>query len=184
MKATKQVNDSKQGASVVIWHPLIRLIHWYLVAAFFLNYFVVEAGAEVHQWLGYGAVLAVILRIVWGFFDKGYGHFRHLQLNRQAFTEHWAHLRQRQVPKQSGHNPMGWLMILLVFTLFIGLGVTGFLYEEVDALFGNSLLEELHEWFANILYASVIIHIVAVLLVSWWGRIGLVKTMLTGKRDG
>ncbi|MGV2839085.1 cytochrome b/b6 domain-containing protein [Vibrio cyclitrophicus] len=166
-----------------IWHPLIRLIHWWLVAAFTINYFVVDAGGQIHQWVGYGALAAVLLRIGWGFIDKGYGSFRTMRLSREALQQHFTHLKQRAVPKQSGHNPLGWLMVMAVIVLFVGLGVTGFMMEEIDALFGNSTLETVHAWLSNTLYGFALVHVAAVVWVSWRGRIALIRPMITGKRD-
>ncbi|RUO63641.1 cytochrome b/b6 domain-containing protein [Pseudidiomarina insulisalsae] len=169
--------------TVRIWHPLIRVIHWWLVAAFVANYFLLEAGSQIHQWVGYSAVTAIVIRIIWGFFGKGYGSFRQVDLTREAFEEHLTHLKQRNIPAQSGHNPVGWLMIFVVIVLFVALGITGFMMEEIDAFFGNATLELIHEWLAHSLYVAALIHIFAVLTVGWIGRIQLIRPMLTGKRQ-
>lgn len=176
MKSTKQ-------NKIRIWHPLIRIIHWWLVAVFVTNYFIIEPGSQVHQWLGYSAVGLLLVRICWGFIDNGFGSFSKLDLSPRAFREHFAHLRERKIPAKSGHNPIGWLMIFLIIILFIGQGVTGFMMEEVDAFFGNSTLEFIHGWTANLIYAAALIHIAAVFFVAWWGRIQLVRPMITGKRE-
>ncbi|RUO53519.1 cytochrome b/b6 domain-containing protein [Pseudidiomarina homiensis] len=175
----KLTNDKQQ---VRIWHPLIRIIHWLLVAIFTANYFILEAGSQWHQWLGYTAVSAVVLRIIWGFVDQSYGNFKTINLSQHALNEHLHHVKQRKIPSETGHNPLGWLMAFAVIMLFIGLGVTGFMMEEIDRFFGNETLEEIHEWFANILYAAVLVHIAAVIFTSWRGRIELIRPMITGKR--
>jgi cytochrome b len=51
------------------------------------------------------------------------------------------------IPADSGHNPVGWLMVLFTWVLFVGLAVTGFMMEEIDMFFGNSLLESIHSIF-------------------------------------
>ena len=86
------------------------------------------------------------------------------------------------MPVQTGHNPFGWLMIFAVIGLFFGLGITGFLMEEVDALFGNSTLEWVHSIFADVLYACVLVHIAAVFFVQYRGRVQLLRPMITGLR--
>jgi cytochrome b len=175
----KPTNGKQQ---VRIWHPLIRIIHWLLVVIFTANYFILEAGSQWHQWLGYTAVSAVAIRIVWGFIDKGYGNFKNFNFSKQELVSHLHHIKQRKVPTESGHNPLGWLMAFAVIILFIGLGVTGFMMEEIDQFFGNSTLEEVHEWIANILYAAVLVHIAAVIFNGWRGRIELIRPMFTGNR--
>ncbi|WP_420934051.1 cytochrome b/b6 domain-containing protein [Alteromonas sp. A081] len=111
-----------------------------------------------------------------------YASFRGIDLSRQAFKEHLQHLKHRNVPVQTGHNPFGWLMIFAVIGLFVGLGITGFLMEEVDALFGNSTLEWIHSIFADVLYACVLVHIAAVFFVQYRGRVQLLRPMITGLR--
>ncbi|MDN7125967.1 cytochrome b/b6 domain-containing protein [Pseudidiomarina terrestris] len=178
----KSTNTGKQ-TTVRIWDPLIRIVHWTLVAVFIANYFFLEPGSQWHQWLGYIAVTAILVRIVWGFIDSGYGSFQRIDLSRQALRKHLNHLKERKIPVKSGHNPVGWLMIFAVISLFLGLGVTGFLMEEVDALFGNPTLELIHGWLADTLYGAALIHVAAVVIVGWRGRIQLIRPMLTGKRS-
>lgn len=177
MKRTK--NETQ---AVRIWHPLIRIIHWLLVVIFTANYFILEAGSQWHQWLGYTAVAAIMLRIMWGFSDQDYGNFKTIEFSKHALNEHLNHLKQRKIPIDTGHNPIGWLMVFAVILLFLGLGTTGFMMEEIDRFFGNELLEEVHAWLANLLYAAVLVHIAAVLFTGWRGRIELIRPMITGKR--
>jgi cytochrome b len=114
--------------------------------------------------------------------ESSYASFRTVNLSSQAFKEHLKHLRLRNVPVQTGHNPFGWLMIFAVIGLFFGLGITGFLMEEIDALFGNSTLEWIHSIFADVLYACVLVHIAAVFFVQYRGRVQLLRPMITGLR--
>lgn len=117
-----------------------------------------------------------------GVCESNYASFRTVNLSSQAFKEHLQHLKLRNVPVQTGHNPFGWLMIFAVIGLFFGLGITGFLMEEVDALFGNSTLEWVHSIFADVLYACVLVHIAAVFFVQYRGRVQLLRPMITGLR--
>jgi cytochrome b len=117
-----------------------------------------------------------------GVCDSSYASFRTVNLSSQAFKEHLQHLKLRNVPVQTGHNPFGWLMIFAVIGLFLGLGITGFLMEEIDALFGNSTLEWVHSIFADVLYACVLVHIAAVFFVQYRGRVQLLRPMITGLR--
>ena len=117
-----------------------------------------------------------------GVCESNYASFRTVNLSSQAFKEHLQHLKLRNVPVQTGHNPFGWLMIFAVIGLFFGLGITGFLMEEVDALFGNSTLEWVHSIFADVLYVCVLVHIAAVFFVQYRGRVQLLRPMITGLR--
>jgi cytochrome b len=152
------------------------------VVAFTLNYFIMEAGGDLHQIIGYTAIAAVAVRLLWAFVSKGYSSFNTLVLTRTQFAQHFEHIKHRNIPADSGHNPIGWLMVLATWALFIGLGTTGFMMEEIDMFFGNSQLEDIHSIFSNVLYGIVIVHILALVLVGWWGKVALIRAMITGKR--
>lgn len=166
----------------MIWEPIIRICHWVLVIAFFLNYFILEPGSNQHQIIGYIALCTVIIRLGWGVLSSGYSSFKNVNLHIDSFKLHFIHLKQRKIPAKNGHNPIGWLMIFVTWLLFIGLAITGFMHEEIDRFFGNSLIISIHSAFSNILFATVIVHIVAVVMVGWWGNIRLIQPMITGKR--
>lgn len=73
-------------------------------------------------------------------------------------------------------------MVLLTWGIFIALAVTGFLLEEVDYFFGSSQIEYIHSLLADFMYALALIHVAAILLVSYIGKISLIPPMITGKR--
>jgi len=171
-------------SSVTIWDPMVRLCHWGMASCFVINYFIVHAGSLIHEIAGYAAASLVAMRMIWGMTRSAssFASFKHFSLSREAIVEHCHHLKVRRVPHNSGHNPFGWLMITLVFLLFSALAVTGFMMEEIDALFGNSTLDFIHGLLADILYVAVIVHVVAIITVQWWGNIPLIGPMINGKR--
>ena len=170
------------SATRVIWDPFIRMYHGLIIVAFTLNYFVLEPGETIHQWVGYSAVALVLLRVCWGFVGPQTAKIKDFFPTPKRFKQHLQHLRERRIPADSGHNALGGLLILLFWLLFIGQGVTGFLLEETDRFFGSSLVENIHEWIAHTLYAGALLHIAAVIIVSWWGRIELIRPMISGRR--
>lgn len=56
-------------------------------------------------------------------------------------------------------------MIFVVFILFLGLGIIGFMMEEIDVMFGNSMLEWIYSIMADVFYVCVLVYIVVVFLV-------------------
>ena len=48
------------------WDGVVRLTHWGLAAICIGNLWFNEAGEEWHEWLGYGAIALVALRLLWG----------------------------------------------------------------------------------------------------------------------
>ncbi len=165
-----------------LWDGVVRTCHWLLVTAFVANYFVVEPGDLLHEIAGYGAAAIVLVRIGWGLRRTGYASFATIDVSVPALQHHLTQLKLRRVPADHGHNPFGWLMIVAVIVLFLALAITGFMMQEIDALWGNQTLEWVHAILADILYVAVLIHIAAVVLTQWWGRVSLIRPMITGRR--
>ena len=46
--------------SVVVWDPLVRLIHWLLAVTILLNSTIVEDESKLHEWIGYIAVERIV----------------------------------------------------------------------------------------------------------------------------
>ena len=47
------------------WDALVRLTHWGVAAVCIGNLWVNEAGEQWHEWLGYGAIALITLRLLW-----------------------------------------------------------------------------------------------------------------------
>lgn len=169
-------------ATVVIWDRFIRSYHWIIAVAFLLDYFILEPGGRNHQIVGYTAVTLIAMRIVWGFIGPDNAHVRSLIPTPQRLKRHLQHLCDRRTPADEGHNPIGGLLILLFWLLFLIQGVTGFLMEETGYFFGDPNIRALHDWVADALFIGVLIHVTAVIVMGWWLRVQLIRPMLTGKR--
>ena len=169
-------------ASIPIWDPLVRGFHWTLAAAVIVNYWLIDPGSDLHGWIGYVAATAVAVRSVWGFAGRGHARFDDFTPTPARIREHLRAMRSGGMPLDSGHNPLGALMIYLVFGLVAVLAITGWLHEEIDALYGNDTLQAIHEIAAHALWISALIHVAAVFVVERLGRIELVRPMITGRR--
>lgn len=160
----------------------MRILHWTLAVAVVVNYWVTEPGSDIHTWIGYTATAVVAARIIWGFVGRGYARFDTFTPSIERLREHTAALVSGSIPTDSGHNPLGALMIYLVLVLVAVLATTGWMHEEIDALYGNELLQEIHALAAHTLWIAAVVHVVAVFLVQYVGRIELVRPMITGRR--
>lgn len=174
--------DPGEPAPVRVWDPLVRALHWMLAGAVLVNYWLTESGSDLHTWVGYLAAAVVLVRIVWGFAGRGHARFDAFTPSMAGIREHIEAMASRRMPLDSGHNPLGALMIYLMFLLIAVLAVTGWLHEEVDALYGNDLLQEIHELAAHTLWICALLHVLAVFVVQHLGRIELVRPMITGWR--
>lgn len=115
------IEQPPQGDMVRVWHPLIRIVHWTLVAAFAIAWLTGEETLQAHVWAGYAAAAAVIVRVIWGVVGPKSDRFAKflrppgevLQYLRDAVS-----LRSRRA---IGHSPAGAAMAV---TLLISMAAT------------------------------------------------------------
>lgn len=165
--------------SVRVWDPVVRICHWSLVACVILNEFILEEGDSAHEWAGYIACGAVVIRFAWGFVGSTHARFADFFPTPQRLRLHWDALRRGIHPVYIGHNPLGAVMMLALMALVVSLGLTGWL-QGTDAYFGEEWLQELHEVLANFLLAAAGLHAMAALLMSHFERVNLIGAMITG----
>jgi cytochrome b len=165
-----------------VWDPLVRLFHWSLAGAFFANFFFTEAGEGWHRWLGYYATAWLGVRLVWGFVGPSAARWGDFWPTPARLAAHLKALVGGQPFHRLGHSPLGGLVMILMMLTMLGLGITGFLMEEVDYFWGEDLPQQIHEWLANGLFALVGLHLSAALLESWRLKENLPLSMVTGRR--
>lgn len=124
-------------ATTPLWDPLIRLFHWSLAFAFFANYFFTEEGDDWHQWIGYYAFSWLMVRFVWGFTADGAASWRAFWPTITRLKSHLSALRHGESIRQLGHSPLGALVMILMMLAMFGLGVTGYMMEEIDRFWGE-----------------------------------------------
>ncbi|MEC4238047.1 cytochrome b/b6 domain-containing protein [Pseudomonas sp. DSV-1] len=165
-----------------LWDPLVRVFHLSIAAVFVANYFFSEAGDDWHVWLGYYAVAWLLVRLVWGFVGPRSARWADFWPTPARLSGHVRSLLNGRAQHRLGHSPLGALVMILMLLALLTLGVSGFLMQEVDALWGVDWPLLLHEATANVLLALVIIHVLAALFESIQVRDNLPLSMLTGRR--
>ncbi|VVP78588.1 hypothetical protein PS910_01745 [Pseudomonas fluorescens] len=170
------------GATVRLWDPLLRVCHGSLAVVFFSNYFFNEEGDDWHQWLGYYAFACLVVRLAWGFVGPPSARWSDFWPTSMRLLAHGRALVRGQPYHRLGHTPVGALVMLLMMSCVAGLGLTGWLSQEVDALWGADWPMDLHAFFANALLTLVCVHVLAAIVESLRLRENLPLSMLTGRR--
>lgn len=170
---------SKPG-DILVWDRVVRAFHWTLAGCFFANYFLTEDGELIHELVGYLAVLAIGVRLVWGFRGTRYARFSAFWPTRPQLRDYLRALRLRQAPRHLSHNPAGALMMAALVAMMLALGATGFLLARVGLPFGEHFVEEVHELIANLMLLLVVAHVGAAVLESLRHRENLIRSMITG----
>lgn len=165
-----------------VWDLFVRCFHWSLVSCVLLNYFVVEEGEELHQWLGYLATALVLARVVWGFVGSRHARFVDFFPTPGRLVRHMRGMFSGHPEFHWGHNPLGALMVMTLMAVVLALGVTGWM-QGLDAYWGEEWLQDLHRQIGDALIILVGLHAASALLMGRIERTRLVKAMITGVKE-
>ena len=166
--------DSRPGRDRLrVWDLPLRLFHWLLVIAVALALLSAEEESPLNDWhilSGWAAGILVVFRIVWGFVGGEQSRFAGF-VKPSALGRHVRELLRGRPQATMGHNALGALSVILLLALVAGTVWTGaILAEDVHELLGWSLL------------ALVVIHILAVVVMSLLTRENLVRAMVDGTK--
>lgn len=173
---------------VKVWDILVRFTHWTVAAGIIANLLFTEDGSDLHIYVGYTVVGLVVLRLLWGLIGTHYARFTNFFPTPTRLKHHLSDISARRADEQHlGHNPLAAIMMLSLWAVIIGLGITGYLMEtdffsHIQLLGNKDVLEEIHELLANSLYLLVPLHIIAAIAMSYWQRQNLIKSMITGQK--
>jgi cytochrome b len=191
-----------QPIEVRVWDPLIRVIHWLLAAAVFIDWFTDEP-LWMHTWLGYLAFALIVLRIIWGFVGPEGARFVDFVRGPRIVSDYLVGLIRFSSKRYLGHSPAGGAMIvalLIMITATVGTGMANLAADRgegpLSGVIGKVdrparvpgqkrtplLMKQVHETVANITLVLVVLHVFGVVLASVAHRENLVRAMITGQK--
>lgn len=162
-----------------VWDRFVRFFHWSLVSCVLINFFLVDDGETLHQWIGYFASGLIVARIVWGFVGSEHARFTSFFPTPARLRAHLAAIRSGNAGVHLGHNPLGAVMMLALMALVLALGLSGFL-QTTDAFWGEEWLQEVHEVLASALIGLAGLHAAAAIVMGRLEGVNLVGAMITG----
>ena len=169
--------------AILVWDAPVRVFHWLMVLSFAGAYLTAESERWrlLHVTLGYTMAGLVVFRIVWGLLGSRYAKFSSFVRGPAAVARYVRSLLNGQPEHHVGHNPAGALAIVALLGLTLATGASGWaLYNDV----GGGWIEDIHEGAANLMLAVVVVHIAGVLLGSRLHRENLVRSMVSGRKNG
>ena len=156
-----------------VWDLPLRLFHWLLAVAVALALLSAEEGSPLNDWhilSGWVAGVLVVFRIVWGI--AGGEHSRFVSFVKpSALGRHVRDLLRGQPEATLGHNALGALSVILLLAMVAATVWTGAI-----------LAEDVHELLGWTLLGLVVIHILAVVVMSVLTRENLVRAMVDGTK--
>jgi cytochrome b len=177
------MNTSNNKQSILVWDFPVRVFHWLLVISFAGAWMTSESEAQqmIHYAFGYTACALVLFRIIWGIVGTRYARFRQFIKGPAETIGHIKSLLTGDQHAGLGHNPAGALAMMSLMALVLLIGLTG--YWSVKEFLGD-VVGEAHEAIASIAMAVVVIHIAAAIIMSFMQKENLIRSMVTGKKQG
>jgi len=193
----RQVNMSAQTTRIRIWDRPVRLFHWTLILLVALSFASAKSGAwGLHYVSGYAILTLALFRILWGFFGSENARFVHFLKSPLAALRQIARFPRREADRETGHNPAGGWMVVLLLSLLLVQGLTGlfanqdrgFSYSQHGPLalkVGEATQESLSAWHLagqRYLIFAIALHVLAIMLYKLVKGHELVMPMLTGEK--
>jgi len=178
-----------------VWDPLVRVFHWTLVLAFTIAYVTEDEFLDLHVFAGYVIAGLIGFRLVWGLI--GTRHARFTDFVRRPSVV-WAYMKSMlsgRPKRHLGHNPAGGAMVMALLLSLVLTVVTGLAYYGAGEFSGPlaatlanagpfwaDVLEESHEFLANLTVLLVVLHVAGVVFASLQHRENLVRSMINGRK--
>lgn len=176
------VGSGRQSAhSLMVWDPLVRLIHWSLALTILLNGVFVDEESSLHGWIGYAAVCLVVVRLVWGFIGPRHARFSAFPPNPVSAYKQLTALFKDDRTVHWSHNPLGALMVYNIWLTVLFLGATGHMMGTIQ-FFGVEWVEEAHEIAFVWLLVSIMLHVIGVIFDTWRTGVHLIRSMIDGRK--
>lgn len=163
-----------------------RIFHW-LFATLFLAAFVIAKTIDddsslfsYHMLAGLSLLFILFLRLIWGIMGSTYARFTSFKLKPSELIHYFKNVLVGKTRRHLSHNPASSYAALFMFTLTIGLGITG-----INMAMGNEseFFEEVHEVMANLFVFTVVAHIVGILYHHFSHSDSLWSSMIDGKKE-
>lgn len=178
-----------------IWDVPVRVFHWALALAFTGAYVTHELGVQYfkyHLWCGYGVLVLVLFRVIWGFIGTHHARFANFVHGPIGTLRYALELARRRAPHYASHNPLGAWMVIALLAALLTQAATGLFGTDDIINFGplygyvsyeQSLeLTSLHRKLFYWLLGGVALHVLAVLAHWVLGKERLVHAMFTGRK--
>jgi len=179
-----------------VWSLATRIFHILFIVLTLLVYISSEFDKllEYHVIFAYSMGLLVLGRIAWGFMDIEYSKFKDFNLKIKDLKDYMFSVLFNK-KEYIGHNPASSWAIISMFALVLISVVTGsltfgtqegmgiFSYLNTTFFKEMELFEELHEFFSQLFFIIVIIHIIGVILDRYLHKTKNIESMIYGYKN-
>ncbi|WP_281969039.1 cytochrome b/b6 domain-containing protein [Roseovarius nanhaiticus] len=166
---------------VMVWDPLVRLIHWGVALAVIVNAAIVSHDSALHLWAGYMMLVLVGVRLVWGVIGTPFARFAAFPPSPSRAIEHLRAMRRHEMDVHLSHNPLGALMVYNIWGTLLILALSGYMMGTLR-FFGVAWVADLHEAAYIWLLVSIALHVGGVVFDTWRTGVPLMQAMIHGRK--
>lgn len=177
----------------LVWDLPLRIFHWLFGLSIIAAWIAIENQQEqLHMYLGYFIIGLLIFRLVWGFAGTRHSQFHHFFPTPGKIKNYLGALLKGNGQETVGHNPLGSLMVFLMFALVAFQAATGLFlegemwsgpYEHTVSQDTEETLNSLHHTNFSIIQILIVLHILAVLGYLFVKKQNLIIPMINGKKN-
>lgn len=170
--------------SIRVYDWPTRIFHWLFAGSFLASFLIAKyvddesATFPYHMLLGFILVLAVGLRVIWGFLGSRFARFTSYRLKPTELMSYFKNILTGRGKRYAGHNPASSWAAVIMMALALGLGVSGYLMTSPGG--NKELFEDLHELLANAFLVVVVMHVAGIILHTLVHRDWIGMSMIHG----
>ena len=164
-----------------VWDAWVRVLHLVFIGGVTAAWFTRHSPGPWHEWIGYGVLAALGMRLIWGRVGPANARFAGFVRNPRTTLHYVRELLRGRAPRNLGHNPLGAWMIVWLLTLPALISLSGWL-ATTDRYWGVAWVMNLHLWASWALLASIPLHIAGAVHASRKHRENLLASMLHGHK--
>ena len=184
-----------------VWDLPARLFHWVLVALVVTSRASTEfaeslhdATLKYHRWSGYGVLVLVVWRVLWGFVGPEQSRFSRFVKSPTAALIYAWDLISGTTRRFLGQNPLGGYMVLALLLVLLAQATLGLfvadreelasgpLYKLIDPQLWKPVRHWHHFIFNRVILPLAILHIAVNLSYQFVKREPLISAMVTGDK--
>ena len=171
--------DQKAAAGTArypVWDLPVRLLHGLIAGLFTIlavTGLVERTPGHIHLWAGYLLLVAVLVRLMWGFVGSDSALFSRFVRGPRAVLGYLPRLVSTRPTRWPGHNPIGALYVVAVLALLLMVCITGLFFESWAEVRGplaervpRSMAISMSDWHGVLLWptlALVCVHVLVTL---------------------
>jgi len=164
-----------------VWDIITRIFHWSLVLAYCTAQLTAEEWDTAHEYTGYIILGLVAFRITWGFVGPRNVRFLEFVKSPTTIMAHLTNMLSGRHRAESGHNPVGGIMVVVLISWLALTGLTGWLSTTLTGNIAEAL-EKIHEILGEFSFLLIAVHVAGVIVMSFIERQDLARSMIDGQK--